>query len=100
LLHNFTFQWFEFNIYDLGEPGRLNIGAPNSDECPGRGFGEKRAGPYAPDPVDDPDTTVILPFTGLADCDCPDFYRLTIYQGVLSTEVAYLPDGPHRPKLP
>jgi hypothetical protein len=64
----FTFHWFEVNIDDLGEPGRLNIGAPNSVDCPGRGFGEKSAGPFVPDPVNDPGTTIILPFTELANC--------------------------------
>ncbi len=38
-------------------------------------------------------TTILLPYTELANCDCPDFYRITIYKGVLSTEVTYLPDG-------
>ncbi len=89
----FSFHWFEVNIDDLGEPGRLNSGAPNSVTCPGRGFGEKSGGPFVPDPVNAPGTTVILPFTELADCDCPDFYRITIYKGVLSTEVTLLPNG-------
>lgn len=79
----FTFHWFEVNIDDLGEPGNLNSGAPDSDECPGLGFGEKSAGDFNDD---------LLPFTELANCDCPDFYRITIYKGVLSTEVTYLGD--------
>lgn len=90
---SFTFHWFEVNIDDLGEPGNLNSGQPGSAECPGRGFGEKSAGPYVPDPVNNPMTTVILPFAELAECDCPDFYRITIYKGVLSTEVSFLVDG-------
>ena len=69
-----TFHWFEVNIDDLGERGGLNTGAPNSNECPGIGFGEKGA-------VD------------LADCDCPDFYRITIYDGVNASDVVWLPDG-------
>ena len=89
----FTFHWFEVNIDDLGEPGRFNMGAPNSDDCPGRGFGEKSDGLYDPDPVNNPDPTGLLPFTELANCDCPDFYRVTIYKGVLSDWVTYLPDG-------
>ena len=84
----FTFHWFEVNIDDLGEPGRLNSGQPNSEMCPGRGFGEKSAGLYVPDPVGDPSTTVLLPYTELANCD-----RIVIYKGVLSTEVTFLPDG-------
>lgn len=69
-----TFHWFEVNIDDLGERGGLNTGAPNSSECPGTGFGEKGA-------VD------------LANCDCPDFYRITIYDGVNAEDAVRLPDG-------
>jgi hypothetical protein len=83
----FTFHWFEVNIDDMGEPGKFNSGAPNSTICPGRGFGEKSAGPF-PDPGG-----AVLPATPLGNCDCPDFYRITIYKGVLSTEVKYLPNG-------
>ena len=83
----FTFHWFEVNIDDLGEPGGSNSGAPDPVACPGRGFGEKSAGPF-PDPGG-----LALPYAPLANCDCPDFYRITIYRGVLSTEVAYLPGG-------
>ena len=88
----FSFHWFEVNIDDLGEPGCLNSGQPGSAECPGRGFGEKSGGPYVPDPVGAPLVSIILPFVELANCVCPDFYRITIYKGVLSTEVTYLPD--------
>ena len=83
----FTFHWFEVNIDDMGEPGKFNSGAPNSAMCPGRGFGEKSGGPF-PDPGGP-----VLPPTPLGNCDCPDFYRITIYKGVLSTEVKYLADG-------
>jgi hypothetical protein len=69
-----TFHWFEVNIDDLGEKGGLNSGAPNSAECPGIGFGEKGA-------------------AELANCDCPDFYRITIYDGVNAADVVKLPDG-------
>ena len=89
----FTFHWFEVNIDDLGEPGRHNNGAPDSVDCPGRGFGEKSGGPFVPDPVNAPGTIVILPNIDLANCDCPDFYRITIYKGVLNTDVTFLPDG-------
>jgi hypothetical protein len=89
----FTFHWFEVNIDDAGEPGRDNSGASDPDICPGRGFGEKSAGVFVPDPVTDPDATVLLPATELADCRCPDFYRITIYNGVDNDQVTYLPDG-------
>lgn len=89
----FTFHWFEVNIDDMGEPGKSNAGAPNSETCPGRGFGEKSAGPFVPDPVLQPNTTVNLPDAPLGNCDCPDFYRITIYKGVLSNEVTFLPNG-------
>ncbi|MBN2319387.1 MAG: hypothetical protein JXR49_09940 [Acidobacteria bacterium] len=89
----FSFHWFEVNIDDLGEPGRLNSGQPNSEICPGRGFGEKSAGPYDPTPLDPGDDDLLLDYTELANCDCPDFYRITIYRGVLSTEVTFLEDG-------
>lgn len=75
-----TFHWFEVNIDDLGEPGGLNRGAPDSQECPGTGFGEKGA-------VDS------------ANCDCPDFYRITIYDGVNAEDVVWLPDGSIDPTL-
>jgi hypothetical protein len=88
----FTFHWFEVNIDDLGEPGGFNGGAPDPVACPGRGFGEKSGGPF-PDPDAGAGAIVILPPTELGNCDCPDFYRITIYQGVSSTNVTYLPDG-------
>jgi hypothetical protein len=68
-----TYHWFEVNIDDLGEPGGFNKGAPDSGVCPSSGFGEKGA-------------------RLLADCDCPDFYRITIYNG--STDINSLPKGP------
>jgi hypothetical protein len=89
----FTYHWFEVNIDDLGEPGNFNSGAPNSTICPGRGFGEKSAGLFFPDPVGNPGAAVLLPAAPLGNCDCPDFYRITVYKGVLSTEVTFLPNG-------
>jgi hypothetical protein len=62
------------NIDDLGEPGGYNKGAPDSEDCPDLGFGEKGDQP-------------------LANCDCPDFYRITIYDGVHAADVDWLPDG-------
>jgi hypothetical protein len=47
---------FSVHIEDLGEPGNLSSGA-NSDECPvGGNFGQ------------------------VAECGCPDFYRIRIHQ--------------------
>jgi len=89
----FTYHWVQVNVDDLGEPGRLNSGAPNSTACPGLGFGEKSAGRFYDDPVFNPTHYVDLPYTALGDCTCPDFYRITIYAGVLSTDVKFLPDG-------
>jgi hypothetical protein len=71
---NGTFHWFEVNIDDLGERGGLNSGAPNSDICPDTGFGEKGA-------------------EALANCDCPDFYRITIYNGVNAEDVVWAVGG-------
>jgi hypothetical protein len=65
-----TFHWFEVNIDDLGEPGNKDQGG----SCPDDGFGEKAT-------------------VELADCDCPDFYRITIYNGVDAADVDFLPDG-------
>lgn len=58
-----TFHWFEVNIDDMGERGGDNTGAPDPSICPSLGFGEKGAQP-------------------LGNCACPDFYRITIYDGV------------------
>lgn len=89
-----SYHWFEVNIDDLGEPGSLNTGKSDPTICPGRGFGEKSAGPHPDDPVNNPTNLTILPFTEFADCDCPDFYRITIYNGVLSnTPNLFLSDG-------
>jgi hypothetical protein len=68
-----TFHWFEVNVDDLGEPGGMNKGAPDSAECPSIGFGEKGAEDFA-------------------NCDCPDFYRITIYDGVNAADVIWLDD--------
>ncbi len=56
-----TFHWFEVHIEDLGEPGGHS--APEDDICPPEGSSG-----------------------GEANCDCPDFYRMTIYQGVAAGE--------------
>jgi hypothetical protein len=61
-----TFHWFEVNIDDLGEPGNKGT----STDCPPLGFGEKGTG-------------------GDADCGCPDFYRITIYDGARRGDVVW-----------
>ena len=35
----------------------------------------------------------------MANCDCPDFYRITIYNGVDADDVVWLPDGSIDPTL-
>jgi hypothetical protein len=89
----FTYHWIQVNVDDMGERGGMNNGAPDPTMCPGRGFGEKSAGPFVPDPVNQPGTIVNLPETLLGNCGCPDFYRITIFNGVASNAVKYLPDG-------
>jgi|GEM_PF-5131648 len=51
-----TLHWFTVHIEDLGEPGKGGKVDPPADTCPPEGS----AG-------------------ALADCDCPDFYHITIY---------------------
>jgi hypothetical protein len=51
-----SYHWFEVHIEDLGEPGKGGKQEPPSDECPPDGS----AG-------------------AIANCDCPDFYEITIY---------------------
>ena len=53
-----TFHWFEVHIEDLGEPGKGGKQDPPAATCPAGGS----AGT-------------------LADCDCPDYYHITIYAG-------------------
>jgi len=70
-----TFHWCEVNVDDLGEGPN---GDTYPDACPAEGFGEKS----------DP------PNIESANCDCPDFYRISIYNGVdASTPSLFLPDG-------
>jgi len=52
-------HWFEVNIDDLGEPGGHDLG----EGCDPLGYGRNGG-------------------TELADCDCPDFYRIRIYEGI------------------
>jgi len=52
-----TFHWFEVHIEDLGEPGKSGKQDPPADTCPPLGSAGQKA-----------------------DCDCPDFYKITIYK--------------------
>lgn len=51
-----TFHWFEVHIEDLGEPGKGGKVEPPAQDCPPEGSSG-----------------------GLANCDCPDYYSITIY---------------------
>lgn len=53
-----SLHWFEVNIDDLGEPG----GSEPGEGCDSLGFGRNGG-------------------TELAECECPDFYRIRIYAG-------------------
>ena len=64
---NGTYHWFDANIDDLGEP-RVENTTP-IEACPTLGFGVNG------DPAD---PLNVVP----ADCGCPDFYRIKIYNGV------------------
>ena len=58
---------FEVNIDDAGEPGRS--GRMDVSGCPDQGFGARGVGPV--------------------DCDCPDFYRITIFADYTETTIIY-----------
>jgi hypothetical protein len=53
-----TYHWFEVHIEDLGEPGKGGKQDPPAEDCPAEGSSG-----------------------GLANCDCPDFYKIVIYDG-------------------
>ena len=57
-----TMHWFEVNIDDLGEPGKAGKVDPPAELCDELGYGRNGG-------------------TELADCECPDFYRIRIYEG-------------------
>jgi hypothetical protein len=69
--YNGSYHWFEVNIDDLGEP-RVENTTP-LEACPILGFGVNgdAADPLNAEP---------------ADCGCPDFYRIKIYNGVYADE--------------
>jgi cysteine-rich repeat protein len=68
-----TFHFAEINVDELGEPGAAKKGGDYLF-CPATGFGEKGATP-------------------LASCGCPDFYRITIHDGVDASAVTIDADG-------
>lgn len=55
-----SLHWFEVNVDDAGEPGRS--GKKSTANCPDDGYGLHGG-------------------EALVDCDCFDFYRITIYAG-------------------
>ena len=62
-----TYHWFEVHMEDLGEPAANKNG--DLDNCPVGGSGT--------DAFDTP------PDFEPADCDCPNFYRIRIFEGVI-----------------
>jgi hypothetical protein len=66
-----TYHWFEVHIEDLGEPGKGKKGdlRPGSSACPLAGSGT--------------DAFAATPVFSNANCGCPDYYRIRIYQGVI-----------------
>lgn len=68
-----TFHWCEVNVDDLGEGPDPAEG--DNEACPAEGFGEKGV--------------ATLP----ANCDCPDFYRITIYDGINAADVVWDENG-------
>lgn len=69
-----TYHWFTVNLDDLGEPGNSMMDLAGTALCPNLGFGELGA-------------------LALANCDCPDFYRIRIYNGVRAADVIWTSDG-------
>ena len=70
-----SLHYFEVNIDDGGEPGRAGKQDPPTEMCPADGFGKYGS-------------------VESVDCECPDFYRITIYAGPTSdTAVIYEASG-------
>jgi hypothetical protein len=63
-----SLHWFEVNVDDLGEPGKAGKQPPAAEMCDPLGFG-RNGGPE------------------LADCGCPDFYRIRIYAGPTDSSI-------------
>jgi len=61
VLHE-SLHYFEVNIDDGGEPGKSGKQDPPAEDCPVDGFGRWGSEEFV-------------------ECDCPDFYRITIYAG-------------------
>lgn len=57
-----SLHYFTVNIDDGGEPGHAGKQDPPAAECPPDGYG-------------------LLGSVDLVNCDCPDFYRITIHAG-------------------
>ena len=65
-----SLHWFEVNVDDAGEPGK-----GDEDGCPSEGFGLHGGDEFV-------------------DCDCPDFYRITIHATTdPASEVIYTVEG-------
>jgi hypothetical protein len=72
-----SLHWFEVNIDDLGEPGRGGKQDPPLASCPAEGFGLNGQ-----------------PGDGDGKCECPDYYRITIYAGPTdASEIIYMVEG-------
>ncbi len=70
-----SLHYFEVNIDDLGEPGKGGKQDPPTSQCPADGYGMNADIEFA-------------------DCDCPDFYRITIWAGPTSaSQVIYEASG-------
>jgi hypothetical protein len=70
-------HWFDVHIEDLGEPGNKPRGVDvNYISCPPAGTLTDAFNPIAP-------------IFNLADCGCPDFYRIRIYADDTPTTVVY-----------
>jgi hypothetical protein len=76
-----TYHYFELNFDDLGEPG--NGPVPDNVTCPSEGFGLNGA-TYSDAPLGEPEPS---------RCDCPDFYRIIIHNGVSASAVSFGDDG-------
>lgn len=93
---NATLHWAEGHVFDGGEPAANNPNDPSAQDpgdplCPLADamitdwFGDAESG--------GPSSRY---FDGL--CECPDFYRLKIYNGVYVKDLAFGPDGQLTPE--
>ncbi len=82
-----TLHWFEVHIEDLGEPGSASDRHGNALRSRGAGQRGRDGDRHVfggQDPAEgcSPDGHA----GEIAPCDCPDFYRITIYEGVMPGE--------------